>query len=225
VRLQLGRLALDSNAFVGSSNVGNGEAGNVVIHANDGVALRRGSIITTSSALANAGSIDLTSGGIVRLGGQSNVTASAGTNGGNIKITAPDLIYSINSAITATAGSNGSGTGGNITLDPLFIVLNNSLISANATIGQGGNINLISSFLFNSGSLLTATGTTNGTINITAPELDLGSELITLPSSLVSAASQLQERCAALLRRDFSSFISIGRGGTEPEPDELESEF
>jgi large exoprotein involved in heme utilization and adhesion len=103
--------------------------------------------------------------------------------------------------------------------------LNNSLISANATIGQGGNIGLISSFFFNSASLLTATGTTNGTINITAPELDLGSQLITLPASLVSAENQLRERCTALLQGDFSSFISIGRGGTEPEPEELQSEF
>jgi len=35
----------------------------------------------------------------------------------------------------------------------------------------------------------------------------------------------LQERCTALLRGDFSSFISIGRGGTEPAPEELQSTF
>lgn len=226
VRLEVGRLGLRSNAFVGSSNVGSGEAGSVLIQASDGVGLAGRSVISTSSNLANAGSINLNSGGVVRLTGQSNITASAGANGGNVSITAPNLVYSINSAVTATAGtSSGGGTGGNITLDPLFIVLNNSLISANATIGQGGNIGLISSFFFNSASLLTATGTTNGTINITAPELDLGSQLITLPASLVSAENQLRERCTALLQGDFSSFISIGRGGTEPEPEELQSEF
>ena len=66
---------------------------------------------------------------------------------------------------------------------------------------------------------------TNGTVNITAPALDLGSELITLSVSLLSAENQLQERCTALLRGDFSSFISIGRGGTEPAPEELQSTF
>jgi hypothetical protein len=49
--------------------------------------------------------------------------------------------------------------------------------------------------------------------------------LITLPGSLVSTENQLRERCTALLQGDFSSFISIGRGGIEPEPDELQSEF
>jgi large exoprotein involved in heme utilization and adhesion len=226
VELQVGNLSLDTNAFVGSSNTGSGEAGSVLVQTDHGITVRDNSLITTSSTLANAGSIDITAGGVVRLIDQSNITASAGSNGGNIEITAPDLIYLLHSAITATAGSSGgSGTGGNITLDPISIVLNNSLISANATIGQGGNIGLISNFLFNSNSLITATGTTNGTINITAPALDLGAELITLPSSLVSAASRLQERCTALLQGDFSSFISIGRGGTEPEPDELESGF
>jgi hypothetical protein len=57
------------------------------------------------------------------------------------------------------------------------------------------------------------------------PQLDSGSELITLPTSLLSAEGQLQERCTALLRGDFSSFISIGRGGTEPAPEELQSTF
>jgi hypothetical protein len=69
------------------------------------------------------------------------------------------------------------------------------------------------------------TGSVAGTINITAPELDLGAQLITLPASLLSAESQLQERCTALLQGDFSSFISIGRGGTEPVPEELQSTF
>jgi subtilisin-like proprotein convertase family protein len=227
IQLELGSMTLQSHALVGSSNTGSGEAGSVSIRAGDGVTVSGGSLITTSSALADAGAIELTSGGIITLSGQSSITASAGANGGNIKITAPDLVYAIDSAITATAGSQqvGGGTGGNITIDPEFIVLNNSLISANATIGQGGNINLLSSFFFSSSSLITATGTTNGTINISAPALDLGSELITLPTSLISAENQLRERCTAFLQGEFSSFISLGRGGTEPEPDELESEF
>lgn len=226
VQLELGRLTLDSNAFIGSSNSGSGVAGSVLIHTGQGVALDHGSLITTSSLMADAGSIELTARGIIKLSSQSSITASAGANGGNIKITAPKLVYSVDSSITATAGSEqAGGAGGNITIDPQFIVLQNSLISANATVGQGGNINLLSDFFFNSASLITATGTTNGTVNISAPELDLGAQLITLPTSLISAENQLRERCTALLQGEFSSFISIGRGGTEPEPDELESEF
>jgi filamentous hemagglutinin family protein len=226
VHIHANTLNMSAGASIAASSTRNGNAGSVLVNANGDITLRGGSSIMTSSVGADAGVIDIASGAAVRLRDQSSITASAGANGGNITISAPDLIYLMDSQITATAGRNGrNGKGGNITIDPQFIVLNNSLISANAAAGQGGNINLVSDFFFNSNSSITATGTTNGTVNISAPELDLGAELITLPISLLSAENQLQERCTALLRGDFSSFISIGRGGTEPAPEELQEEF
>jgi filamentous hemagglutinin family protein len=220
LRLNLGSLTLDSGASISSANTSTvaGNAGNVTINASGDVKLRNGSSITTESVSGNADSIDISAAGIIKLSGHSSITASAGLTGGDINIMAPDLVYLLDSSITATAQN---GTGGNITIDPTFIIVQNSLISANATVGTDGNVVLISDFLFTSDSEIFATGT----INITAPELDLGAELITLPTSLLSAESQLQEQCAALLRGDFSSFISIGRGGTEPAPDELQTTF
>jgi hypothetical protein len=175
--------------------------------------------------MGDAGDVKLVSGGKVKLSGGSSITASAGRNGGDIHITTPDLVYLLNSEITATAGVDGGNVFiGNSTIDPQFIVLNNSPIRADAR-RQGGNINLMSDFFFASNSPLTVTGAIAGTVNITAPELDLGAQLIKLPASLLSAENKLQERCTALLEGDFSSFISIGRGGTEPAPEELQSAF
>src|SRR5207248_11186405 len=109
------------------------------------VTLRHGSSISVASRLSGAGDIDLFSGGVIKLSSASSVTASAGTDGGNIHLKAPELVYLKNSSITAEAGpkQNGSefgGTGGNITIDPRFIILKDSTISANASAGQGGNI-------------------------------------------------------------------------------------
>ena len=224
LQLRLGTLSINSGSSISSANADSGEGGSVMIATTGPVRLRQGSSISASSALGDAGSIDIVSGGEIKLKDQSSITASAGVNGGDITITAPgQLVYLVDSSITATAGSTGSsGTGGNITIDhPQFIVASNSLISANATVGTAGNVYLNSDFLFTSNSQIFATGT----VNITAPSLDLGAELITLPTSLLSAESQLQERCTALLRGDFSSFISIGRGGTEPPPEELQTTF
>jgi filamentous hemagglutinin family protein len=235
LNIHAGSLSIDGSATPGLftgifvASTGSGDAGKVFVRTAGPVKLKHGASISTSSDTTDAGSIDIISGGKIKLKDHSSITVSAGHNGGDIDITTPNLVYLLNSSITATAGANGvSGRGGNITIDPRFIVLQNSFISANAAIGQGGNIKLVSDFLFNSdlsNNNITATGTTNGTVNITAPQLDLGSELITLPTSLLSAESQLQERCTALLRGDFSSFISIGRGGTEPAPEELQSTF
>jgi filamentous hemagglutinin family protein len=222
-------VTLTNGGEISSASFTSGDAGSVFLRTVGPLKLKHGATISTSSETTDAGSIDITSGGKIKLKDQSSITVSAGHNGGDINITAPDLVYLLNRSITATAGANGlNGAGGNITIDPTFIVLNNSFVSANAAAGQGGNIKLISDFFFNSdlsNGNITATGTTNGTVNITAPALDLGAQLITLPSSLLSAANQLQERCTALLQEDFSSFISIGRGGTEPAPDELQEEF
>jgi large exoprotein involved in heme utilization and adhesion len=234
-----GSLSIDGSATPGlftgifMASKGSGEAGRVSIDTAGPVKLKHGASISTFSQTTDAGSIDIISGGKIKLKDQSSITVSAGRNGGDIRLSAPELVYLLDSSITATAGTKltstgAGGKGGNITIDPQFIVLQHSFISANAAIGQGGNINLVSDFLFNSdlsNNNITATGTTNGTVNITAPALDLGAELITLPNSLLSAESQLQERCTALLQGDFSSFISIGRGGTEPEPEELQITF
>src|SRR5207253_57837 len=152
------------------------------------------------------------------------ISVSALENGGDITIKTPLLLSLVDhSQISATAGN----IGGNIRIDPIVLVLKNmSTISASAGI-QGGHIDLFTSFIVGDlKKFVTATGgQSNGTVNVESPELDLGAQLITLPSSLVDAQNQLRERCTALLQGDFSSFISIGRGGTEPEPDELESEF
>jgi len=54
---------------------------------------------------------------------------------------ASDLLYLSHSQVT-TSVAGGSGTGGNITIDPVFIVLDSSDIIANAYEGSGGNISL-----------------------------------------------------------------------------------
>ena len=118
------------------------------------------------------------------------------------------------------------GRGGNIAIDPQFIILNNSLVSANAAMGLGGNILLNSDFAIGSNFLITATGIQGGTkiTSLPIPAVLVGA-LVLPHTSVLSAQSQLQERCTALLRGDFSSFISIGRRGSEPAPAELQNAF
>lgn len=178
--------------------------------------------ISTFLGTGNAGNIDVHT-GILKMRKGSISTSTLRASGGNIRIKADDYVDLQTSFIQANAGN---GSGGNVTIDPILIVLKDSVVSADAGVGRGGNVRLISDLFFTFDSSVTASGTiANGTVNITAPELDLGAELITLPGSLVDAQYRLQERCAALLQGDFSSFISLGRGGTEEDPEELELEF
>src|SRR5207244_1204067 len=70
-------------------------------------------------------------------------------------------------------------------------------------------------------SLLTATGSTDGTVEILSPELDIVAGLIGLPGSVLDVSMQLREQCAQRIGQDFSSFLILGRGGVEPSPDEV----
>ena len=224
VWLKAGALALRSGAVVASSNTGAGHAGSVVIRSAGGVRLEGASAITTAAERADAGNIDILAGTRIELFGGSAITASAGANGGSILLRTRDTLHLRDSQLTATAGTSlsasGSGTGGNITIDPDFIILEDATISANAAIGQGGNILLITPHFLSSGSLLTATGSTAGTVEIAAPELDLTSALARLTYSVLDASSLLREQCARRLGEDFSSFLLLGRGGVETTPDE-----
>ena len=226
VTLTVNTLALDSNASVGSSNTGGGTAGSVAIRAQSGLALTRASLITTSAAQADAGNISLTAGTGITLSGQSSITASAGRNGGSIRIVAKEFLRLTESSITATAGAvplasaAAGGAGGNIFVDPEFIILDHSLISANAALGQGGNIQLVAENFLPSSTAITATGSTAGTVEITAPPLDLANALTALQAAFVDASTRLQERCAMRLGQDFSSFLLLGRGGMEESPED-----
>ena len=225
VRLKLGTLSLDSSAFIGSSNTGEGNAGSVRVRADGDIFMRGGSIISVSAAQANAGTIDIASLTRIDLREGASITASAGLNGGSITVAAPDFIHLIDSSITAKAGAEklanaDGGMGGNITIDPEFMVLDHSVISANAAIGRGGNIFLQADNFLSSETSITATGTTAGTVEIVAPELDLSAALVILRGGLVDPSTQLREQCARRLGLDFSSFLVIGRGGVSLAPDD-----
>jgi large exoprotein involved in heme utilization and adhesion len=212
------------------SSVRGGAAGNVVIAA-ENLALNNGAQVATSALTSNAGDVTIDAGSDLTLEEGSTISSSAGISGGNINLNVGALLYLLDSSITATAGalrnvnggSNASaGSGGNITMDSEFIVLNQSQINANAAAGQGGNILLEGSYYLNSGSDITATGATSGTIIITSPELDLSGALVGLPSALIGAETQLQETCAMAINGDFSSFLAVGQGDVEAAPDEAQ---
>jgi filamentous hemagglutinin family protein len=219
-------LFLDGNALISSGNFSAGDGGSVSIACSQGE-LSRGSVVRASSYAGNAGSILIMASDLFTVSGDSSISASAGLNGGDITLLVDRLLYLNDSNIQAYAGAGfdpPAGTkGGNIRIDPQFVVLNNSLISANdlSPGGQDGNIVNSADFFFSSDSILHATGT----IDTTAPDLNLAQSLAFLPSNLVSAENRLRERCSTSTNHEFSTFIVVGRGGIENAPEELQPDF
>jgi large exoprotein involved in heme utilization and adhesion len=162
------------------------------------------------------------------------VTATVSGSGGNIKLNVSDLLLlRNNSQITAAAG--GPGTGGNININAgvIFATLNqDSDIVANAFMGNGGNINITTQGILGLAERQAVPGNDTNDIdassefglaggvevNTLVSEPDAG--LVTLPEGVNDASTKLAVGCAA---RQGDRFISTGRGGTPPNPQELVS--
>jgi large exoprotein involved in heme utilization and adhesion len=104
-------------------------------------------------------------------------TESENAGGGGIHIETRDRLHLQDSKIT-TSVKGGTGQGGNIFIDPVFVILENSQIQANAHGGPGGNITLIADYLLRSGPTAIEASSalsTQGDIDVQAVDVDAGS--------------------------------------------------
>ncbi len=224
IRVRTRSLELRGHAAVITAGAfGLGAGGSIRIESTT-TTLDAGAGISALSTFATGGSIDVTASERIELHDGSTIIASAASDGGNIFLSARDLFFLDHSAVFATAGTaltvGSAGSGGNITVDPTFIILDHALISANAALGRGGNILLVADNFFSSSSPLTATGSTAGTVQIAAPDVDLSAGIVTLPTGFLDTTVRLQERCTMRLGLDFNSLLVIGRGGFSLTPED-----
>jgi hypothetical protein len=196
VRAPLIQLADDGEISSESRNNDTGRAGRITIRGADRILLDGGAEIST-------------------------VTGTSG--GGDIRIKARDLILLRGRSRIGVDVSRGKTRAGDIEIDPRFLVLDESEISATADAGSGGRIDITAdNLVISPGSEITARAGPagiDGAVVISTPEADVSGGLVVLEGALLDAASQLRERCAA--RRDIgaSSFTGVGRGGLPPTPD------
>ncbi|HZD41116.1 MAG TPA: hypothetical protein VE131_10370, partial [Terriglobales bacterium] len=189
-----------------------GEGGSIALKA-DRIALANGGMISSkSSGSGDAGNISVQS-NLFRSVNSSVTTEAETADGGNIDFKVASTVELVNSEITAEVKS-GVGTGGNITIDPNFVILNNSDITANAYGGPGGNIHIVSDvFLASPDSRVTASSTlsTQGTVDIQAPITDLSGTLAPLPETMLQAVSLMNQSCAARFAGGRISSLVTGR--------------
>ncbi len=199
IDLSAGNFNLNNGGIINSSSTGSGDAGSITLSATDSLLMDHAAITTEASTEAD---------------------------GGNIKISVKDLLNLYYSEITSSVGGGPETTGGNINIDPIFVVLNHSQIVANAYAGTGGNIDIIAdTFLADPQSIVDASSKlgVSGTVNIQAPITSISGLVSPLNSEFVNASELLRGRCMARLREGgtYSSFIVGGRDGLPFEPGTL----
>ncbi len=171
----------------------------------------------------NAGNITVRSGSTFVMNNSSMTTEASQASGGQIEIITPEMVRLTNSqASTSVAGGEEDTAGGNITIDPQFVILQNSQIIAQAFAGTGGNISITAGvFLADPASVVDASSTLgiSGTVNIQSPLQNVGGRLTPLSQQFSSAAALLAQQCAARVADGkFSTFVVAGREGLPVEP-------
>jgi filamentous hemagglutinin family protein len=225
-----GTVNLTNGASINSQSeiFSNGRAGDITMNVAS-LTLANQSEVTSSSkgilvgAAGDAGNITIQSGSTVQLNNSSITTEARAASGGQITINASEMIRLTNSQVsTSVAGSDVDTAGGNISIDPPFMIMQNSQIIAQAFAGSGGAINIIAgAFLADPNSLVDASSTlgVSGTVNIQSPVQNIGEELTALTEEFASAAALLAQQCAARVADGkFSTFVVAAREGLPMEP-------
>ncbi len=224
VTVNADRLSLSSGAAVTATTRGFAPGGSIGVLAST-VTLNDGARITTeSSGIGNAGSIRVVALDSLQITNGAGISSSATSgDGGNIVIQAGSLLYMKDGKITTSVNTS-TGSGGNITIDPTFVVLDDAQIIARAAQGRGGNINIVSDFFLNSGGTVDASSDkgVSGSVQINSPNVNVGSGVVVLGTSYLDASSLIRASCAARAgRAEANSFIAGGRGGLAVSPESM----
>jgi large exoprotein involved in heme utilization and adhesion len=210
---------------IGASSVttaSDGAGGGAITIAANRVQLDPGAIISArATGAGNAGNITITAGDTLVARGSTVSTQAAQSDGGNVTLTAPTMVQLIDSTITTSVGT-GQGKGGNITIDPQFVILDRSQIRADAFGGPGGNISISADVFLTQQSVMSASSALSapGTIDIQAGITDISGNVARLPESAPPVAALLRASCAARMSGgSVSSLVVAGREGLPPDPE------
>lgn len=212
---------LGENALV-TTEAENAEGGSLSIAGGDVDFLNGMTVSAESSGEGDAGDISITADHTFTMRESTVSTEAREADGGNIAITAGYMLHMVDSAITSSVGGGPQTTGGNISIDPVYVILQRSRIIANAYEGKGGNITIVADcFMADPDSIVEASSALgiDGTVDIQAPIQNVSGSISSLPKDFKSAARLLRQACAARVQGgQYSSFVLSGREGLPIEP-------
>lgn len=211
---------------------GKGQGGNAYIKTPHLQLIEGGTLTAGSSEQGRAGQLVLMLGNTLYMQEGAIETATESADGGNISITIPGYLYLIDSRIT-TSVKTSTGNGGNMTLKPDFIVLDNSQIIAKAFKGHGGNIHITTTNIYNfsgepTNEVISASSAfgVDGIVEVASPEKDVFKDVIILTSSFIDAGRILEKSCRAITFTDFeriSRFAVVPYKGRAQSPEDWSS--
>jgi hypothetical protein len=220
VRVNAGSLNI-TGGLIDSSTTGGGDGGAIFLNGSQVNIANGGRVTADSLGAGRTGNVTITASDSIVMSNGSISTRAATSDGGDITLTAPNIVRLEGSQIS-TSVESGTGSGGNVRIDPQFLIVNGSSITANAFGGPGGNITIIAdNYLPSPTSIIEASSalSTPGSIQIASPENNVAGSIAQLPRALVDASRLMRSACSARREGTPSSFTLAGRGGVPPDPD------
>jgi len=225
-----------SGGTITAETQGNAFGGSIEVQARN-VDLSGAEITTRSTAAGggDAGDIVIAAAEDFRAADSAITTSATDAGGGRISVQGGDLVYLLDSRLeTSVQGQQAGEDAGDIDIPlrgdeveglapvvPEFVVVNRSIIRANATATNAGNITIAGdNVLISSDSTIEATSETgiSGEIRISSPDADVVSRVTPLPSSFIDASDRLLPPCVARTERT-GSFVVQNRKALPPPPD------
>ena len=200
VTVNADQLFVEAQGRIEASSTGSGDSGEVTIVVESEVVLNDQGRISAAANTANAADVLITAGTTLEVF-DSTISAAAGVDGGNIKLTAPERVQLVDSTLTGRAGLSGVGDGGQIEIDPRFVILQDSVIDGQSA---GLPVEVIvdpDAIFLNSNSVILTDAAS------LPPELDLAGSLVALPEFLLDTQARLEAPCAVQFGNDASVFI------------------
>jgi filamentous hemagglutinin family protein len=214
------RVVLDGGS-INARSAGGGGPGSIAIRSNSMLMTNAALISAVSTGSSDAGSIGISAADSLQLERFSRITTEAQlAAGGNIALIVGKRLFAFDSTIS-TSVLGGSANGGNILIDPILVLLDDSAIVAQAIGGNGGAIDIVTELLLRSGSsVIDASSQLGiaGRIGIVGLDADLNADIAPLPSDFLDAQQWLAQPCANRLGTDVSRFTVVGRDGAYRSP-------
>ena len=191
IKIQTTRMKTDSGVITSASNLENeqgGKAGFITIIATDEIKLYNNSILTTETKYTG------------------NISIEEDRKNGVIDIKAKNFILISDSTIRSDIVST-EGMGGDIWIDPVYLIFNNGKIIGNAekrtgnshTNGPGGNVNIQAKYMINSNTLF------------------YSSNMLQVP---ISKNDQISSSLSLL--HDFDQIVSIEKSSKNEDLEDIE---
>ncbi len=218
VCIDTGRLHLDHNAFITAESTGNALAAAIRVQADDMV-VENNSRITTSASKTDGAPISVQGETLILRDGLITTSVEGETgNGGNITVSginsgrAGVLVFDGGFIQASTAAENARG--GDIFIDAKAVIADRDFLEVGGAERQvfepGSGRNVIQA---------AAPGREQGSIDITAPNLNISSALISISSEFAPPVTLSADSCRAASGRNPGSPVLNSRGGIPPDPD------